>query len=159
MKNLLFGLFVVLVFVSCGSNESAVKKYLPGNYSQLNKEKKSIGFGYYKEVTIKHLKGNEYRINCTANDMKYYIDRKLTKVVKTPDIFDFEISSVTLKQKSDSIAKYYIDGFVTNIIENGTTFSEADRGINSVVIISLTIGKNEVEALIGGKSLPAIRKK
>lgn len=157
MKNLLFGLFIVLVFMSCGSNESTVKKYLPGNYSQLNKEKKRT-FGFYKKLDIKHLKGNVYRISCIDRDDITYINGKRTKVVKTPDIFDFEISSVTLKQKSDSMEKYYIEGFVINVVQNGTTISYANS-INKSGAITLTVGKSEIEALISGVGLPAIRKK
>lgn len=159
MKNLLFGLFIVLVFVSCGSNESTVKKYLPGNYSQLNKENKKTAFGFYKKIDIKHLNKSVYRINCVDRDDIEYIDGKRTKVIKTPDIFDFEISSVTLKQKSDSVAKYYVQGLITNIVKNGTTISSADEGINESILMYLTVGKNEVEVLVIGVGLPAIRKK
>ena len=148
---------LITLFISCGSSdESIVKKYLPGNY-KINSE---TGSRYFKELNIKHLKGNEYRISCIGNDsISGYINGPSKTIVETPDIFDFEISSITLNQKSDSISKYYIKGFVTNVLENGSTISYADNGINYSGAIILTIGKNEVQALITGKTIPAIRKK
>ncbi|WP_291259321.1 hypothetical protein [Fusobacterium sp.] len=157
LKNLLIGTFTILSLIGCsGSDESTVKKYLPGNY-KINSE---TGFRYFKELDIKHLKGNEYRIKCIGNDsISGYINGPSKTIVETPDVFDFEISSITLNQKSDSVSKYYIKGFVTNILENGSTISYADNKINYAGAIILTIGKNEVQALITGKTIPAVRKK
>ncbi|MGY0395371.1 MULTISPECIES: hypothetical protein [unclassified Fusobacterium] len=161
LKNLLIGTFTILSLIGCsGSDESTVKKYLPGNYTIVHKKDSEIGFGYLKELDIKHLKGNEYRISCVGNDSTSgYINGPSKTIVKTPDIFDFEISSITLNQKSDSVSKYYIKGFVTNVIENGTTYSFANKGVNYTGSIILTIGKNEVQALVAGNSIPAVRKK
>lgn len=152
---------LITLFISCGSSdESIVKKYLPGSYSRVHKKDSEIGFGYLKELNIKHLKGNEYRISCVGNDSTSgYINGPSKTEIKTPDVFDFEISSITLNQKSDSISKYYIKGFVTNVIENGTTYSFANKGINYTGSITLIIGKNEVQALVAGNSIPAVRKK
>ena len=64
LKNLLIGTFTILSLISCGgSDESTVKKYLPGNYKINSK----TGFRYLKELDIKHLKGNEYRIRCIGS--------------------------------------------------------------------------------------------
>ncbi|WP_300356921.1 hypothetical protein [Fusobacterium sp.] len=148
------------LFISCGSSdESIVKKYLPGTYTQ--KQDLKSNFGYYTEYSVKHLKGNEYRISCVSNDTVYRNNDGSIKerIEKTPDVFDFEISSITLNQKSDSISKYYIKGFVTNVIENGTTYSSANKGINNTGAITLTIGKNEVQVLVAGESIPVVRKK
>lgn len=157
LKNLLIETFAILTLVGCGgSDESTVKKYLPGNY-KINSE---TGFRYFKELDIKHLKGNVYRIKCVGNDSTSgYINGPSKTIVETPDVFDFEISSITLNQKSDSVSKYYIKGFVTNILENGSTISYADFGINHTGAVVLTIGKNEVQALVTGKTIPAVRKK
>lgn len=154
---LLFGILLTMLFISCGSSdESVVEKYLPGTYTRQHKEGESIGFGYSKELKIEHLKGNEYRVTCVGNDRHYFGGRV---EVLTPDIYDFEISSIELTQKSDSISQYYIRGFVTNIVEDGTSFSDADDGVNEKTILDLIIGKNVVEVTIGGKGLSSVRKK
>ena len=152
-----FGILLAILFISCGSsNESVIEKYLPGTYTRQHKEGEDIGFGYNKELTIKHLKGNEYRITCIGND-RHYSSGKIE--VLTPDTYDFEISSIELEQKSDSISEYYIRGFVTNVIEDGTTYSYADSGVNKDGAITLVIGKDIVEAKIAGKTLSSIREK
>lgn len=158
------GALLSTLLISCGSsNESVVEKYLPGTYTRQHKEGEDIGFGYNKELTIKHLKGNEYRIICQAKDdkdTKYVSGEKITKFTpRTPDIYDIEISSVELTQKSDSISEYYIRGFVTNVIENGTSFSSANSGINESEGITLIIGKNIIEVTLAGNSLSSIRNK
>lgn len=151
------GALLSTLLISCGSsNESVVEKYLPGTYTRQHKEGEDIGFGYNKELIIKPLKGNEYRITCVGND-KYSFGGKIK--VLTPDTYDFEVSSIELIQKSDSIAEYYIRGFVTDIIGNGTTISYADYEINYKGGITLIIGKNTVEAKISGDGLSSIRKK
>lgn len=155
IKNLLVGAVTILALIGCGSSdEDTIKKYLPGTYTRIDiDDKQPVAFGFYKELTIKHLKGNEYRITCLDRDW-YWNEEK-----PTPDTFDFEISSITLNEKSDSINKYYIKGIVTNIVHNGSSFSYADQGINYSGAITLTIGKNEVEAQISGVGLSSIRKK
>ncbi len=155
IKNLLIATTTILALVGCGSSdEDIVKKYLPGTYTRLNiDDKKPVAFGFYKELTIKHLKGNEYRITCLDRDW-YWNEEK-----PTPDTFDFEISSVTLKQESDSIKSYKIQGFVSNVVNNGSTYSYADSGINESGGIDFIVGKNEVEVLIWGSGLSSTRKK
>lgn len=154
---LFFGILLSVLFISCGSSdEKIVKKYLPGTYTRQHKEGESIGFGYNKELTIKHLKGNEYRITCLGND-RHYSNGEVETL--TPDTYDFEISSIELTQKSDSIAEYYIRGFVTEIIGNGTTISYADFKMNHSGGITLIVGKNIVEVKISGTGLSSIRKK
>lgn len=154
---LFFGILLSVLFISCGSSdEKIVKKYLPGTYTRQHKEGESIGFGYNKELTIKHLKGNEYRVTCVRND-RYSSSGKIK--TSTPDTYDFEISSITLSEKTDSVSKYFIEGIVTNVVENGTSFSDADEGVNESTILDLIIGKNVVEVTLGGKSLSSIRKK
>ncbi len=149
-------LLLSTLLISCGSSdESTVKKYLPGTYTRQLKKGEMVGFGYDKELTIKHLKKNEYRITCQGNDTLVWGEVKEL----TPDTFDFEISSIKLKQKSDSISEYSIQGFVTNIVADGTTVSYAEEGINSTGGITLIIGKNTVEALVWGNSFSSIRKK
>ena len=149
-------LLLSTLLISCGSSdESTVKKYLPGTYTRELKKGEMVGFGYDKELTIKHLKKNEYRITCQGNDTLVWGEVKEL----TPDTFDFEISSIKLKQKSDSISEYSIQGFVTNIVADGTTVSYAEEGINSTGGITLIIGKNTVEALVWGNSFSSIRKK
>lgn len=149
-------LLLSTLLISCGSSdESTVKKYLPGTYTRELKKGEMVGFGYKKELTIKHLKGNEYRITCQGHDKVFLGEVE----VLTPDTFDFEISSIKLKQKSDSISQYSIQGFVTNVVVDGTTISYADEGINSTGGITLIVGKNTVEALVWGDSFSSIRKK
>lgn len=149
-------LLLSTLLISCGSSdESTVKKYLPGTYTRELKKGEMVGFGYNKELTIKHLKKNEYRITCQGNDTLVWGEVK----ERTPDTFDFEISSIKLKQKSDSISEYSIQGFVTNVVADGTTTSYAEDGINSTGGITLIVGKNTVEALVWGKSFSSIRKK
>lgn len=145
-------LLLSTLLISCGSSdESTVKKYLPGTYTRYVNDKEPVAFGFYKELTIKHLKGSEYRIDCTGRD---WYGKSVT-----PDTFDFEISSIELDQKSDSIKKYAIKGFVTNVVTNGTTISYADSGINYTGGITLIVGKNTVETLIWGSGLSSLRKK
>ena len=162
---LLFGILLTMLFISCGSSdESVVEKYLPGTYTKERKEGEKAPFGFYKNLTIEHLKGNEYRITCQDRDDEdvRFIggERVVTKITQeTPDIYDFEISSIKLKQKSDSISEYSIEGFVTNIIENGTTISYANREVNYSGGMTLIIGKNTVEVLVWGNSLSSVRKK
>lgn len=155
IKNLLIGSATILALIGCeSSNEDIVNKYLPGTYTRIDiDDKQSVAFGFYKELTIKHLKGNEYRITCLDRDW-YWNEEK-----PTPDTFDFEISSITLNEKSDSVSKYYIKGIVTNIVNNGSSFSYADQGINYSGAITLTVGKSDVEAQISGVGLSSIRKK
>ena len=156
IKNLLVGSITILALLGCeSSNDDIVKKYLPGTYTRELKKGELVGFGYNKELIIKHLKGNEYRITCQGNDSITWGEVE----VLTPDTFDFEISSINLKQKSDSISEYTIRGFVTNIITNGTTTSYADQGINYTGGITFIIGKNTIETLIWGNSFSSIRKK
>lgn len=159
------GILLSTLLISCGSSEeNNVKKYLPGTYTRQHKEGESIRFGYHKEVTIKHLKENQYRITCIENDDIIYTrddqSRVVTKKIsKTPDVYDMEISSITLKQKTDSAEKYYIEGIVTNVVANGTTFSSANKGVNNTAILNFIIGKNSVEVNLGGNGLLAVRKK
>lgn len=149
-------LLLSTLLISCGSSdEDTVKKYLPGTYTRQLKKGEMVGFGYNKELTIKHLKKNEYRITCQGNDTLVWGEVK----ERTPDTFDFEISSIKLKQKSDSISEYSIQGFVTNVVADGTTTSYAEDGVNSTGGITLIVGKNTVEALVWGKSFSSIRKK
>lgn len=149
-------LLLSTLLISCGSSdEDTVKKYLPGTYTRELKKGKMVGFGYNKELIIKRLKGNEYRISCQGNDKVFLGEVE----VLTPDIFDFEISSIKLEQESASIKKYSIKGFVTNIVADGTTASYARKGVNGTGGITLIIGKNTVEALIWGDSFSSIRKK
>ena len=157
---LLIGVMLLLSLISCNSDESTVKKSLPGVYTRDIPKGEPIASGYDKEVIVKHLKGNEYRISCTGNN-SYSSNSNGEEFVEThtPDVFDFEISSVKVKQKSDSISEYSIQGFVTNVVENGTTISYADDGINNDGGITLIIGKNTVEILIWGNSFSSIRKK
>lgn len=155
-------LLLSTLLISCGSSdESTVKKYLPGTYiREIGKEKRNKSKYYYKELTIKHLKGNEYRITCLSQDDIYYtLNKEVIIKNETPDTFDIEISSIQLNQESDSIKQYYIKGFVTNIVSNGTTFSYADQGINKTTGMTLLIGKNTVEVTIAGKDISSIRKK
>lgn len=155
-------LLLSTLLISCGSSdEDTVKKYLPGTYiREIGKEKRNKIRYYYKELTIKHLKGNEYRITCLSQDDIYYtLDKEVIIKNETPDTFDIEISSIQLNQESDSIKQYYIKGFVTNIVSNGTTFSYADQGINKTTGMTLLIGKNTVEVTIAGKDISSIRKK
>lgn len=162
-----FGILLAILFISCGSsNESMVEKYLPGTYTRNNRVEGEPDFeSYFKELKIEHLKGNEYRLICIGKDewsSKYddNLGRRIdTLEPGTPDIFDFEISSIELEQKSDSISEYYIRGFVTNIVENGTTISYAESGINYKGAITLVIGKNTVEAKVAGKTLSSVREK
>ena len=162
---LLFGILLTMLFISCGSSdESVVEKYLPGTYTRELKEGEKAPFGFYKNLTIEHLKGNEYRITCQDRDDEdvRFIggERVVTKVTQeTPDIYDFEISSITLNEKTDSVSKYFIEGIVTNVVENGKSFSDADEGVNESTILDLIIGKNVVEVTLGGKSLSSIRQK
>jgi len=117
LKIAIFTLLTIL-FISCGnSGENEVKKSLPGTYTEQVKEGEPIGFEYFKEIIIKHLKGNEYRIiSCIGHDRE-----------ATQDICDIEISFIELKEKSDSVQKYYIKGIVTNIVTDGKwTISSAD---------------------------------
>ncbi|WP_288875334.1 hypothetical protein [uncultured Fusobacterium sp.] len=149
-------LLLSTLLISCGSSdEDTVKKYLPGTYTRELKKGEMVGFGYNKELIIKRLKGNEYRISCQGNDKVFLGEVE----VLTPDIFDFEISSIKLEQESASIKKYSIKGFVTNIVADGTTASYARKGVNGTGGITLIIGKNTVEALIWGDSFSSIRKK
>lgn len=149
-------LLLSTLLISCGSSdESTVKKYLPGTYTRELKKGEMVGFGYNKELIIKRLKGNEYRISCQGNDKVFLGEVE----VLTPDIFDFEISSIKLEQESASIKKYSIKGFVTNVVADGTTISYADEGINSTGGITLIVGKNTVEVLLWGDSFSSIRKK
>ncbi|MGY0395029.1 hypothetical protein [Fusobacterium sp. SYSU M8A802] len=158
LKNLLIGTFAILTLVGCGGpDESTVKKYLPGTYTR-ETEPKNTAY-YYKEITIKHLKGNEYRITCLDPDDISYIDKKVVVTPSTPDTFDIEISSIQLKQESNSIKQYYIKGFVTNIISNGTTFSYANQGINKTTGMTLVIAKDIVELTVAGKDISSTRKK
>lgn len=155
-------LLLSTLLISCGSSdEDTVKKYLPGTYiREIGKEKRNKIRYYYKDLTIKHLKGNEYRITCLSQDDIYYtLDKEVIIKNETPDTFDIEISSIQLNQESDSIKQYYIKGFVTNIVSNGTTFSYADQGINKTTGMTLLIGKNTVEVTIAGKDISSIRKK
>lgn len=156
-------LLLSTLLISCGSSdESTVKKYLPGTYTRvLNKgDKRGVGNYSNKEISIKHLKGNEYRITCLDQDDIYYtLDKKVIVEARTPDTFDMEISSIQLNQESDSIKQYYIKGFVTNIVSNGTTFSYADQGVNKATGMTLLIGKNTIEVRIAGKDISSIRKK
>ena len=155
-------LLLSTLLISCGSSdESTVKKYLPGTYiREIGKEKRNKSKYYYKELTIKHLKGNEYRITCLSQDDIYYtLDKKIIEKVETPDIFDFEISSIEVNEKSDSVSEYYIWGFVINVVEDGTTFSYANQGINEKIGLKLLIGKNTVEVTIAGKHFSSIREK
>lgn len=80
------------------------------------------------------------------------------RVLKTPDTFDYEISSITLKEKSDSISKYYIKGFITNVVSDGSTYSYANYGVNHSGSLTLIIGKKDVEVMMSGSSLSSIRK-
>lgn len=149
-------LLLSTLLISCGSSdESTVKKYLPGTYTRQLEKGEMVGFGYDKELIIKRLKGNEYRITCQGNDTLVWGEVKEL----TPDTFDFEISSIKLEQESASIKKYSIKGFVTNVVADGTTVSYAEEGINSTGGITLIIGKNTVEALVWGNSFSSIRKK
>lgn len=158
-------LLISTLLVSCGSSEEkTIEKYLPGTYIKQHKKGESIGFGYHKEINIKNLKGKEYRITCIGNDSTSYDRDENSKIIevkdiRTPDVFDMEISSITLNQKSDSIEKYYIRGFVTNVISNGTTFSAADEGVNNSVSINLIVGKDTVEVNLGADALYSARKK
>ena len=157
---LIFGILLSVLFISCGSSdEKIVKKYLPGTYTREVEKSQRHKF-YYKKLAIEHLKGNEYRITCQDKDDIYYtLDKKIIEKVETPDIFDFEISSIEVNEKSDSVSEYYIRGFVTNVIANGTSYSYADQGVNYKGGITLIIGKNTVEAKISGLGLSSIRKK
>lgn len=149
-------LLLSTLLISCGSSdEDTVKKYLPGTYTRQLKKGEMVGFGYNKELIIKRLKENEYRITCQGNDTLVWGEVKEL----TPDTFDFEVSSIKLEQESASIKKYEIKGFVTNIVADGTTVSYAEEGINSTGGITLIIGKNTVEALVWGNSFSSIRKK
>lgn len=149
-------LLLSTLLISCGSSdEDTVKKYLPGTYTRQLEKGEMVGFGYNKELIIKRLKGNEYRISCQGNDKVFLGEVE----VLTPDIFDFEISSIKLEQESASIKKYSIKGFVTNVVADGTTASYARKGVNGTGGITLIIGKNTVEALIWGDSFSSIRKK
>lgn len=163
MKKLICGALLSVLFISCGSSDQdTAKKYLPGTYTRvLNKEdKRGVGNYSNKEITIKHLKANEYRITCLNQDDIYYsLDKKVIIEARTPDVFDIEISSITLNQETDSIKKYYIKGIVTNVVSNGTSFSDADEGINVTSILYLTVGKNLVEVTLGGTNISSIRKK
>lgn len=156
-------LLLSTLLISCGSSDQdTAKKYLPGTYTRvLNKEdKRGVGNYSNKEITIKHLKANEYRITCLNQDDIYYsLDKKVIIEARTPDVFDIEISSITLNQETDSIKKYYIKGIVTNVVSNGTSFSDADEGINVTSILYLTVGKNLVEVTLGGTNISSIRKK
>lgn len=162
---LIFGILLSVLFISCGSSdEKIVKKYLPGTYIKERKEGEIIPFGYDKEIKIKHLKGSEYRVTCIGNDHVYRTrdenGRKIEKITpKTPDVYDFEISSITLNQETESVKKYFIKGIVTNIIEDGTTFSDADNGVNDTVILNFVVGKNIVEVNLGGYGPLAVREK
>lgn len=152
-----FGILLTMLFISCGSsNESMVEKYLPGTYTRQHKEGDDIGFGYDKEIIIKHLKGDKYRVTCIGND-RHYSSGEIE--VLTPDTYDFEISSITLSEKTNSVSKYFVEGIVTNVVEDGTTFSDADDGVNESTILDLVIGENVVEVMLGGSSLSSIRKK
>lgn len=158
LKNLLIGTFTILTLIGCGgSDESTVKKYLPGTYTR-ETESKNTAY-YYKEITVKHLKGNEYRITCLDPDDISYIDKKVVVTPSTPDTFDIEISSIQLKQESNSIKQYYIKGFVTNIMSNGTTFSYANQGINKTTGMTLVVAKDIVELTVAGKDISSTRKK
>ena len=160
IKNLLVGVVTILALIGCeSSDEDTVKKYLPGTYTRETVPKNQANY-YYKEITIKHLKGNEYRITCLDPDEIYYsLDKKVIVTPRTPDVFDIEISSIQLKQESDSIKQYYIKGFVSNIVSNGTTFSDVENGINNTSIINLIIGKNIVELTFAGHNISSTRKK
>lgn len=150
------------LFISCGSSdESIVKKYLSGSYSREHKKESEVGFGYDKEITIQHLKGNEFRFTCIGNDRIYRNNDGSIKerIERTPDVFDYEISSITLKEKSDSVSKYYIKGFITNVVSDGTTHSHANYGVNHSGSVTLIVGKNSVEIMMPGSSLSTIRKK
>lgn len=156
MKKLICGALLSVLFISCGSSDQdTTKKYLPGTYTRQLEKGEMVGFGYKKELTIKRLKGNEYRITCQGHDKVFLGEVE----VLTPDIFDFEISSIKLEQESASIKKYSIKGFVTNVVADGTTISYADEGINSTGGITLIVGKNTVEVLLWGDSFSSIRKK
>lgn len=160
IKNLLIGSITILALIGCGSSDKdIVNKYLPGTYIRETVPKNQANY-YYKEITIKHLKGNEYRITCLDPDEIYYsLDKKVIVTPKTPDIFDIEISSIQLKQESDSIKQYYIKGFVTNIVSNGTTFSDAENGVNNTSMIDLIIGQNIIELTFAGHNISSQRKK
>ena len=157
---LFFGILLSVLFISCGSSdEKIVKKYLPGTYTREVEKSQRHKF-YYKKLAIEHLKGNEYRITCQDKDDIYYtLDKKIIEKVETPDIFDFEISSIEVNEKSDSVSEYYIWGFVINVVEYGTTFSYANQGINEKIGLKLLIGKNTVEVTIAGKHFSSIREK
>lgn len=160
IKNLLVGVVTILALIGCeSSDEDTVKKYLPGTYTRETVPKNQANY-YYKEITIKHLKGNEYRITCLDPDEIYYsLDKKVIVTPRTPDVFDMEISSIQLKQESDSIKQYYIKGFVSNIISNGTTFSYANQGINKTTGMTLVVAKDVVELTVAGKDISSTRKK
>lgn len=154
-------LLLSTLLISCGSSdEDTAKKYLPGTYTrQVEKEKRHKIRYYYKEIAIKHLKGNEYRITCLSqDDISLKHGQEIIKN-ETPDTFDIEISSIQLNQDGDSIKEYYIKGFVTNIVSNGTSFSYADQGINKTTGMTLLIGKNTIEVTMAGKHISSIRKK
>lgn len=154
---LLFGILLTMLFISCGSSdESVVEKYLPGTYTRELKEGEKAPYGYDKEIKIEHLKGSEYRVTCVRNDM-HFSDGEV--MVFTPDTYDFEIGSITLEEKTDSISKYFIKGIVTNVVEDGTSSSDADDGVNDTVILNFVVGKNIVEVNLGGYGPLAIRKK
>ena len=159
IKKKLFSILLLSsLMLGCGfSEESTVKKYLPGTYTRNHKTGDDIILGYYKELKIQKLSSNEYRISCIKNDE---LDRngKILEIY-TPDIFDIEISSISPIQKSDSIKEYYINSFVTNIIQDGTTFSDADSGVNSKNIIKLLVEKDTVEVKVVRKFLSSIKKK
>ena len=123
--------------------------------------RRSSHFKNYKVILSgRGSQGNEYRITCLDPDEIYYsLDKKVIVTPRTPDVFDIEISSIQLKQESDSIKQYYIKGFVSNIVSNGTTFSDVENGINNTSIINLIIGKNIVELTFAGHNISSTRKK
>lgn len=153
----LFGILLSVLFISCGSSdEDVVKKYLPGTYTRELKEGEKAPYGYDKEINIEHLKGSEYRITCVRNDMHFSNGEVM---VFTPDIYDFEISSITLNQETENVKKYFIKGVLTNVVEDGTTSSDADEGVNDTVILNFVVGKNIVEVNLGGYGPLAVREK
>lgn len=129
----LSGLVVSWIF----SAEYTVGKFLPGTYIRYSNGKYLTTERSYKELMIKHLQGNKYRIS--YNDFEYNGKNK------TPNIFDFKIDSINLKGKRDSIEKYHLSGTVTNIISNGATAFNDKFRVNSSGIISLTVSKNIIE--------------
>ncbi|MGL5569259.1 MAG: hypothetical protein ACRDB9_08455 [Cetobacterium sp.] len=143
------------IFFSCGSPEQKaekeVKKYLQGTYT-LTGEKNGH---YFKEITIKHLEKNIYRISCTYKDeiLKDRFGKETGEIrTKTPDIFDVDIYSFETKGNSDSIQEYVVKYYVTNVVENGTTISSANYGIGENSGLEIKIFNNKVGVIFWGMS-------